>query len=85
MATPSAGFDPEPGALGRCYALARQRAAERRREMAEFDTASAFGWLADLLSQARAKALASTDPELARKHRQIFWHLHGELRRKAAG
>jgi hypothetical protein len=58
--------------------------AEIKAEMAERNAAGAFGWLANLQADARDKAQRTTDPELARRHRQVFWHLRGELKRRAA-
>jgi hypothetical protein len=73
--------------LGHCYRLARQRAAERRRQMEQFSAAEfaagVFGGLADLAGQARRMALAATDPELRHRHTVVFWHLYGELQRRA--
>lgn len=74
----------------------RDRARQPRPDLTEFATgeimaelamrytAAGYGWLADVWRQARQKALASADPALADKHRQVFYHLLAELRRRAA-
>jgi hypothetical protein len=76
-----------PDGLGRAYALARKRAAERRRQMEQFNAAEfaagAWGWLADLCEQARQKTMAATDPELRYRHSVIYWHLRWELRERS--
>jgi hypothetical protein len=92
---PDAEID-EGDALGKCYRLARRRAQERRAALAEFswtdilaelverNQGKTFGHLADLLGQARTRALAATDPEQRYKHAALFWFLRGELERRAA-
>lgn len=80
----------EGAALGQCYRLARQRSAERRRVLAEFTAdelraelaARGCQWLNDLMAQAKAKALAATDPARHQAHKELFWWLYGERNRR---
>jgi hypothetical protein len=78
---------PAPrSAVERRAGLAEFSQAELARELAERGAVRpSFGYLADLLEQARTMARGATDPQLRRKHARLYWYLRGELRQLATG